>query len=214
MASKEAAPRGRPRDPNIEPAVLEATRQLLGETGFLATTVQAIARHSNVSAPAIYRRWPNRLALIEDAAFSTLTEITVEATGDLRADLRRLIAGFHASLDTPAARAAIPGLIAAYQHEPPPPTGWLKFSVRPQFYAIVEAAHIEPGLDIDEIFDVLHGTLLARIFIPLAAEHAHRIDTVVEMVVRILTPPPPAPRRPSSSRRATATAAGAREPKP
>jgi AcrR family transcriptional regulator len=192
MTRTEPATRGRPRDPSMEPTLLEATRQLLGEAGFVATTVQAIASRSGVSVPAIYRRWPNRLALIEDAAFAGLTEIAVEPTGDLRTDLHQLIDGFHRSLDNPAARAAIPGLIAAYQHEPPPPTQWLKFSVRPQFYAIVEAAGIDPGLDIDEIFDVLHGTLLARIFVPLAADHAKRIDTVVEMVLRILTPPVPA----------------------
>jgi len=191
--TSEPVPTGRPRDPKIEPAVLEATRQILGEEGFNAATVQEIARRSGTSAPAIYRRWPSRLALIEDAAFSALTEIAVEATGDLRADLRRLIEGFHRSLATPAARAAIPGLIAAYQHEPPPPVQWLKFSVRPQFYEIVEAAGADPGIDIDEIFDVLHGTLLARIFVPLAAEHAQRLDTLVEMVVRILTPPPTPP---------------------
>ncbi|MGA2303982.1 MAG: TetR/AcrR family transcriptional regulator [Acidimicrobiales bacterium] len=185
----EPATLGRPRDPKIEPAVLEATRQILAEEGFNAATVQEIARRSGTSAPSIYRRWPTRLALIEDAAFSTLTEIAVEATGDLRADLSRLIEGFHRSLGTPAARAAIPGLIAAYQHEPPPPTKWLKFSVRPQFYAIIEAAGAEPGLDVDEIFDVLHGTLLARIFVPLAADHAKRMDTVVEIVMRVLTPP-------------------------
>lgn len=188
--TSEVVARGRPRDPKIEPAVLEATRNILGEEGFNAATVQEIARRSGTSAPAIYRRWPTRLALIEDAAFSSLAEIAVEATGDLRADLYRLIEGFHQSLNTPAARAAIPGLIAAYQHEPlPPATQWLQFSVRPQFYEIVEAVGVDPRLDLDEIFDVIHGTLLARIFVPLSAIHAQRIDAFVEMVVRILTPP-------------------------
>jgi AcrR family transcriptional regulator len=195
--------RGRPRNPKIEPAVLEATRQVLGEEGFNAATVQEIARRSGTSAPAIYRRWPTRLALIEDAAFSSLTEIAIGATGDLRTDLHRLIEEFHHSLDTPAARAAIPGLIAAYQHEPPSPTQWLKFSVRPLFYEIIEAAGADPGLDADEIFDVLHGTLLARIFVPLAAEHAPRIDSFVEMIVRILTPPVPETARRTRVRRAT-----------
>jgi AcrR family transcriptional regulator len=167
--TSESVVRGRPRNPKIEAAVLEATSQILGEEGFNAATVQEIARRSGTSAPAIYRRWPTRLALIEDAAFSSLTEITVEATGDLRADLS-------------------PGLIAAYQQQSPPSTQWLKFSVRPQFYEIVNAAGAKPGLDVDEIFDVLHGTLLARIFVPLAAEHAQQIDTFVEMIVRILTP--------------------------
>ncbi len=205
MTSSRRAPRGRRRDPNIEPAVLEATRSLLGEAGFVGTTVQGIARRSGVSAPAIYRRWPTRLALIEDAAFSTLTEIAIEPSGDLRADLRQMIAGFHRSLNTPAARAAIPGLIAAYQHEPRPPTQWLKFSVRPQFYAIVEAAGCDPGLDIDEVFDVLHGTVLARIFVPLAADHAQDLDTLVEMIVRILTPPPSAQRGSRHRRAVTKT---------
>jgi AcrR family transcriptional regulator len=213
MAGTEQAARGRPRDPNIEPVVLETTRQLLGEVGFAATTVQEISRRCNVSVPAIYRRWPSRLALIEDAAFSDLTEVEAPATGDLRADLRTLIGAFHNSLGTPAARAAIPGLISAYQNEPQPPTQWLKFSVRPQFYAIVEAAGIDPGLDIDEIFDVLHGTLLARIFIPLAAEHSHDIDTIVEMVVRIVTPPsPPRPRRTAASKAKARTTKRANNP--
>jgi AcrR family transcriptional regulator len=201
--------RGRPRDPSIEPLVLETTRAILSDAGFVATTVQEIARRSGVSVPAIYRRWPTRLALIEDAAFSTLTKITVEATGNLYDDLCRLLEAFEVSLDTPAARAAIPGLIAAYQHETPPSTQWLKFSVRPHFYAIVEAAGVDPGLDLDDIFDVVHGSILARIFVPLAASHGRRVDTVAEMVFRILTAPAsnerrrsPAPRRssPANSR--------------
>jgi AcrR family transcriptional regulator len=199
MTSSAPVPGGRPRDPNIAPAVLDATRQLLSQTGFAGTTVRAIADRCNVGAPAIYRRWPTRLALIEDAAFSNLTEITVVATGDLRADLRQLIEEFHRILDTPAARAAIPGLIAAYQQQSPPATQWLKFSVRPHFYAIIEAAGAEPGLDLDEIFDVLHGTLLARIFIPLAADHAKRMDSVVEMIYRILTPSGALPTRVASA---------------
>jgi AcrR family transcriptional regulator len=189
MTTTESAPRGRPRDPSIEPVVLETTRQLLGDVGFVGTTVQEISRRCGVSGPAIYRRWPSRLALIEDAAFSNLTEVSVEATGDLRHDLTNLVRAFQGSLDTPAARAAIPGLSAAYQHDAPPSAQWMKFSVRPQFRAIVDAAGIEPDLDLDEVFDVLHGTVLARIFVPPASDHLDRIDTTVEMVVRILTPP-------------------------
>lgn len=209
MTATESAPRGRPRDPSIEPVVLETTRQLLGEIGFVATTVQAITRRCGVSGPAIYRRWPSRLALIEDAAFSNLTEVSVDATGALRHDLTRLVRAFQGSLDTPAARAAIPGLIAAYQHDAPPSAQWMKFSVRPQFRSIVDAAGIEPGLDLDEVFDVLHGTVLARIFVPLAADHIDRIDTTVEMVVRILTPPVPT-RRPARPARAAANSGRAR----
>jgi AcrR family transcriptional regulator len=193
MADNEPPPRrrsrGRPRDPNIEPVVLATTRQLLGESGFAATTVQEISRRCGVNVPAIYRRWPTRLALIEEAAFSALTQVTVEPTGDLRADLCRLIQMFEGGLGTPAARAAIPGLMAAYQHEAPPPTQWLQFSLRPHFFAIVKAAGIDPSLDLDEVFDVIHGIILGRIFVPVAAARHRPIDNVVEMISRILTPP-------------------------
>ncbi len=180
--------RGRPRDPSIEPVVLETTRRLLGEVGFVGTTVQEISRQCGVNVPAIYRRWPSRLALIEDAAFSTLTDVDIPVTGDLRADLAGLVQAFEDSLGTPAARAAIPGLIAAYQHEAPPSSQWRKFSVRPQYYAIIEAADLDPQIDVDEVFDILHGTILARIFVPMAADHGRHLDTVVEMLVRILDP--------------------------
>jgi AcrR family transcriptional regulator len=211
MSSTEPRRRGRPRDPNIEPVVLETTRRLLGEAGFAETTIQEISRRSGVSAPAIYRRWPTRLALIEHAAFSGLTEITLEPTGDLRSDLRHLLRAWEDSFDTPASRAAMPGLLAAYQHDVPPPTQWLHLSVRPQFYAIVEAAGCEPGLDIDEIFDVVHGAILGRINIPLAAARRHRgIDSLVEMAARILTPW----ERPTTHTRRTGAAEQRFEPMP
>jgi AcrR family transcriptional regulator len=78
--------RGRPRNPEIDEVVLQTTRDLLGEAGYAGTTVQEISRRSGIHPPAIYRRWPSRRALIEDAAFSGLTEIRIDPTGDLRVD--------------------------------------------------------------------------------------------------------------------------------
>ena len=183
--------RGRPRDPHIDEVVLRTTRALLGEVGFAGTTVQEISRRSGVHPPAIYRRWPSRRALLEDAAFSGLKEIRVEPTGDLRADLRRFLAAYERSLASPAARAVMPGLLATYQDEVPLPAAhWLHLSVRPQFRAILAAAsdRVDPTLEPDEVFDLVQGAILGRIFVPAIAAEARSIDRTVEMVVRILTP--------------------------
>lgn len=188
----ELSTRGRPRNPEIDEIVLETTRALLGEVGFAATTVQEISRRSGIHPPAIYRRWPSRRALLEDAAFSGLTEISVEPTGDLRADLARFLAAYQESLASPAARAVMPGLMATYQEEVPRPAAhWLHLSVRPQFAAILDAAadDVDPDLDLDEVFDLIQGALLGRIFVPAIAARGTSIDSTVEMVVRILTPP-------------------------
>jgi AcrR family transcriptional regulator len=191
MSDTSTATRGRPRNPEIDSAVLETTRQLLGEAGFDATTVQEISRRSGVHPPAIYRRWPSRIALIEDAAFSGLTEIVIEPTGDLRGDLRRFLRAYERSLSSPAARAAMPGLLTAYQHDVPPPEAhWRHLSVRPQFSAILRAApaDVDPDLDVDELFDLVEGAILARIIVPAVAARGRRIDGVVDLIVRMLAP--------------------------
>lgn len=103
---------GRPRDASIDARALAAARRLLVEDGFAATTIQAIAEHSGVHASAIYRRWPSRFELIEDAAFAGFLPDTVAPTGDLRRDLARFLQAYLTAFDSPVVRAAMPGLLA------------------------------------------------------------------------------------------------------
>lgn len=191
------APRGRPRDPAIDAAVLDVTRQLLEERGFAGTTVQEIAKRAGVHPPGIYRRWPSRLALIEDAAFSTLTDIDFAPSGDLRADLRRFLQEYERNLGSPSARAAIPGLLAAYQHdEPAPPAQWMHLTVRPQFYEILRAAgdDVDPDLDPDQAFDLVLGAILARVLVPPVASRRRWLDATTDQVVKVVRrAPTPAP---------------------
>jgi AcrR family transcriptional regulator len=109
---------GRPRDPQKDRDVLQATRDLLVEHGYQGTTIVAIARRAGVGAPTIYRRWPSREALVEDAAFGHSEPAAVpESSGDLRTDLGAWVRTFLNQLADPVTRAAIPGLLLAYQRE-------------------------------------------------------------------------------------------------
>ncbi|PXW31742.1 UNVERIFIED_CONTAM: TetR family transcriptional regulator [Williamsia faeni] len=111
-------PPGRPRDPQKDVDVLQATRELLVEVGYQSTTIAAIARRSGVGAPTIYRRWARREALIEDAAFGKAEPgVVPEATGDLWEDFRAWSSIFLHQFANPVSRAAIPGLLSAYQQE-------------------------------------------------------------------------------------------------
>jgi len=117
MESEPQLP-GRPRDPQKDRDVLAATRQLLVEVGYQDTTITAVARRAGVGAPTIYRRWPRREALIEDAAFGHTHPAPLPTpTGDLRADLRAWVSDFLAQMADPVTRAAIPGLLLAYNHD-------------------------------------------------------------------------------------------------
>ena len=109
---------GRPRNPAKDVAVLQATRDLLVEVGYQGATVVAIARRAGVGAPTLYRRWPTKEALVEDAAFGHPQPAPVPApTGDLHADLRAWVATFLDFLANPVTRAALPGLLAAYHRD-------------------------------------------------------------------------------------------------
>lgn len=66
--------RGRPRDPEIERAVLRATRNRLATTGFARLTIGDVAADAGVSRPAVYRRWATKEALVAAALDSSSQE--------------------------------------------------------------------------------------------------------------------------------------------
>lgn len=185
---------GRPRDTSISGRALAATRELLIERGFDATTIQAVAERSGVHASAIYRRWPSRIELIEEATFPGISPLSVQPTGDLRRDLRRFIRAYMAAFSAPAARAAAAGLLAHYQtsNRPRPPELYLRVSARPQFQDILRAApsgSIDPAVDPDDVFDMLLGAILARILLSAVTARHRPIERTVEMILRLLRPP-------------------------
>jgi AcrR family transcriptional regulator len=102
---------GRPRDPRIDSAVLRSTVELVSETGYAALSVDAIARRAHTSKPAIYRRWPSKAHLVHEAVFPIDSGTELPDTGSLEGDVREMVRRTVAVLTTPAARAAIPGLV-------------------------------------------------------------------------------------------------------
>ncbi|MEU6198605.1 TetR/AcrR family transcriptional regulator [Streptomyces sp. NPDC047061] len=185
--------RGRPRDATISDRALAATRELLVERGFEATTIQAVAAHSGVHSSALYRRWPSRIELIAEATFPGLDESAVRPTGELRADLRRFVRVYVSAFTTPAARAAAAGLLAYNRSSsrPRPPELNLRVSARPQFQEILRAAppgSIDPAVDPDDAFDMLLGAILTRVLLPGATARRTPVDRTVDLMIRMLEP--------------------------
>lgn len=89
--SAAAPPRGagRPRDPAVDAAVLDATVEVLARDGYAGLTIEAVAGVAGVSKSAIYRRWPDKLAMVLDAirAQADAEVDHLRDTGDIRADM-------------------------------------------------------------------------------------------------------------------------------
>jgi AcrR family transcriptional regulator len=160
---------GRPRDPSIDEAVRTAAREVLVESGYEDTTLAAIAQRAGVSVPAIYRRWPNKHELIEEAVLHLDTFELPRSTGDLRADLGTWVRLFLDVAMEPATRAAVPGLMSAYSRNPDDYNRLLTRGEMPVRGAIedlvqraVETGQAAEDCDADAVFDLIRGATFLR----------------------------------------------------
>jgi AcrR family transcriptional regulator len=88
---------GRPRDRQIDAAVLGATLAVLGRSGYGGLTIEVVARDAGTTKPAIYRRWPNRQRLVLAALGQRLGDARAPDTGCTLCDLDECLKVFVAA---------------------------------------------------------------------------------------------------------------------
>src|SRR3954466_4304470 len=95
------ARRGRPRSAATTNAVLQSAYTLMATTGLAATSIDAVARDSNVSKMTIYKWWPSREALLIDAFLhhaSQMLPLPPASSGSPAARARRHAAAYAEAL--------------------------------------------------------------------------------------------------------------------
>jgi AcrR family transcriptional regulator len=115
--NESAAPtRGRPRDPGKADAILAATLALLAEAGYDALSMEGVAARAGTSKATVYRRWPDRRALVGAAvAFQQGPPPAAVDTGSLRGDLLALCRRLAAMLARSEGRVVVALLQGAAQ---------------------------------------------------------------------------------------------------
>ena len=107
--------RGRAR----ERAILAAVIELLGEAGYEAMTMDAVAARAHASKTTIYRRWPGKPALVRAAVDEYLAGLLLSTadTGSLRGDLLAVMRAMPGHL-TDEFLAMMSGLTHAMRQDP------------------------------------------------------------------------------------------------
>jgi AcrR family transcriptional regulator len=101
----------------VDRAIEAATLDLLGEFGFAGMSIEAVAARAAVGKPAIYRRFPDKAALVAAVIAAQLPALEVPDLGDTRAELwQAVVRGFPA--DGAAYVGLIGGLIAEQRRHP------------------------------------------------------------------------------------------------
>ena len=187
---------GRPRDRRIDAAVLQATRDLLEEVGYLQLTIGAIAERAGTNKPALYRRWPTKAHVVHEAVFPSEGDEVMPTGDDLRGDIRALVTVGVELLSRPAARAALPGLLAEMTGDPTRHAdilgrfaggtwGWLQARLE----GAIAAGEVRADVPSSTVLELIAGsTFVATATRPLDAIGADWVESVVDVIMRGIAP--------------------------
>ena len=164
--------RGRPRDPDMDQAILGATVELLSEVGYVGVTVADVARRAGVSKPAIYRRWSQKSQLVVEAMVTQMRPGKDNESGSAAGDLLALTEQLLSLLtQTPFGRV-LPGLVAEMAADAGLAASYRDLIIKPnqrQWRAAVErgisSGELSPETDVDLVLNMLVGPLYFSLLI-------------------------------------------------
>ncbi|MDV3126247.1 TetR/AcrR family transcriptional regulator [Mycobacterium sp. 21AC1] len=193
MKATGAGPRhrrtGSRRDPAIDDAVLAATRSLLAQRGYAATSIEAIATTAGVSRPALYRRWQSKAHLVHAAMFPDLGADSPH--DDFTDEIARLCRGALRMYSHPVVREAIPGLLHDVQADRPMRrmlNDRLEAAARNQLVDRVDAAVADgvarPTARADTIMDVIAGAAWYAVCVRQVRDLDAAAAELTELVLR------------------------------
>ena len=182
--------RGRPRDESVDTAVVEAAVAEIAEKGLTAATIEAIAARAGVGRATLYRRWPNKSALLYFCADQLAEVIQPEDTGDLRKDLLSVFENL-AELsygDGPLALLA-PTFIAAAAHDEQMRTFVADNVVSRRSGAVValrrarRRGELRQGVNVNLTVDMIAGALSDRAYLLGKPVTSAYVRSVIDQVI-------------------------------
>ncbi len=162
--------RSRRLDDQRQQAILRATYELLGETGYQGLRVDAVAARAQASKATLYRHWPTKAGLVFDAVrVCKAAEATIADTGTLRGDLVSWFAAMAETIDGDEG-PILAGLFMAMHTDPElaERIRSMRDSKRPHAELICSRAEqrgeLRPGYDPGLIDEIVPGLLFMHRF--------------------------------------------------
>ena len=110
--------RGRPRSPGVDARISEAVLGILAARGYASLTVDAVATAASVTRATIYRRWPNKAAMVAAVLGEAVPTVAVDLTGDALRDLQALAVEYVLALSRSGFADTVFAIRAEAQHDP------------------------------------------------------------------------------------------------
>ena len=167
--SEVEAPRGRPRDPKLDRAILDATLTLLADGGYDSLTIEAVAVRAGVGKASVYRRFSGKEELVIEAVAS-LTEQPEPVVGEgVRDELVTLLEVIRRKSDSSLAGKIFPRLLGASAENPALMQRYREQVLDPRrrrFLDVlqrgVDEGLVRPDVDLEHAADLLVGPMAYR----------------------------------------------------
>jgi AcrR family transcriptional regulator len=195
QAEQPVRPIGRPRDITRELALLSATAEVLAEVGYDRLTMDAVAARAKSSKATIYRRWPDKTALVVETIRHIENQVTRwPNTGSLRGDLLAVLGDIADAVRGDLGRI-VSGVVSAMPHDPEL-AGAVRDVVITRFKSGCQALLIRaqergeapPGVDSQLVYEVPMAMVLFRFLLADGAVDDSYVEFVVdEVVIPLLT---------------------------
>lgn len=189
-AQEPTAGPGRPRDPQLDRAILDAAVHLLSSGGYEGLSVEAVAAHAGVSRATVYRRYANRSDLL-DAACSVFAKPDDEPpdTGSVRTDLIALVRRLASHLAADDTGGMLPAVLSAARAHTEVRQALKRFiSSRrsPTLDAVrrgIDRGEIRGDIDPEMLTDMLIGAVVYRMLIRNGTFGERRSADLVDTVL-------------------------------
>ena len=192
---------GRPRDAQLDRAILEATRELLTVDSYAELSMESVAAHAQVGKKTVYRRWPSKAPLVAEAvleAYGRGGTFGVPDTGDIRADLQAWLAEHAEFIGELSNAALIRALIAAAASNPSDQDALYERLTAPQHAGLMtrlrraaEQGEFRHDADLPAVATALIGTLLLQVLTHTATsdEPGARFDGLLDALLKGVSAP-------------------------
>jgi AcrR family transcriptional regulator len=183
MTDIELRKPGRPRSAQADRAILRATLELVAQDGIQGMSLEAVAARAGVSKTTIYRRWPNKDALILDALRQSKPPPLTFDTGNFRVDIEHYLRSLRALLADPLMQRLSLRLLGELSGRPEWSEGYFSDTMRPNLVALagmIERARTRGELRADAnttlVMEILGGPLFYHFIFSLFMPNQPEFD--------------------------------------
>jgi AcrR family transcriptional regulator len=189
-ATSSPALRGRPRSTEVHHAILRAALDELADYGFRALSTDAIAERAGVGKMTLYRRWPNKAAIVMDAFLTLVGPETKfperpRAIESIKLQMRSQAKFFRSKLGR-----TIKALLGEAQFDPELAEAFRERWIVPRrrgtetmIRQAIRQGDLRPNLDLEATIDMLYGPLYYRLQIGTGPFDDAFTDTIFRQVM-------------------------------